>query len=1442
MAILYQWQTSRDDGNTWQDISDTNPSFSGVRSPQLVLRNLTVQDHLSKIRAYISYSDPNVPAITSRPVTLFTIPTASWTHPQETISNDGTAVFNASVSLDRGQVLSYQWQKRTNSSTNFINIVNQAGSVSGANTPTLSLSNLTRSLNNNNQFRLVVMAKCCGTDAVSYSSDPATLFVSGFGQTLVVTRDPVSAIISSDNSITFSVTAQTVSEAPSTIPPSVVWQVETIGGWADLSLTGNTTSVTGSGGVITWTNTVTIPNVEADQKYRAVVSDGTTTIESASATVYSASTNPNPCSNCGGSGSGDPHYFFGNRAGFDDNKPSGGSKEIVMLYVRDKNTDTEYVISVKNTGAFRQSAPYSIQRVSGHVFKNKQKVQTVSSGTFSLMGVASVQVPGGGRWKFSWDILRPENLGLFLEIDIEMGGVWYWMLKSYIEYARGNTDFTGDRSFTDSSGNRVTSRYGRLGWPYIGWISADGISMGLAPYGLSRRNFEMNDDETAAGNPEDMSRFREIINPATVDDMRLNSSFWIRLSNVLQNKPPDTIGNNQILIPLVTKATITEQPTNTISTNGTATFRVETSKNTTFQWQKQLANSNVWNDIPGAITKVLTIQTAPADDKSKYRVLIEDRNITSSAATLTVARTIKVTQEPTNQNAVNLAAQFGVVATGVSPLVYTWQKSTDQGKNFETIVGENTNILSLSNLKAEDDGSFYRVIIDDGAGDRYTSGNSILSINPVITITQQPINSIANDDEEASFIVQASCNNGGLLYRWQTANPNSNVYTNIGEPDPSGFKLSLSGLKVSDNNRKYRVQLLSEIKSRTLLSNPATLSVPSSITIDQQPTDQVYVGGQAIFSISAGSTQPPMTFLWQYKGPKDTEFTNVDNVDGDTITITGATVFDDKTAYRVILEDTRDIEISNIAYLSVPASITINSQPSDQLSINKTATFSVSATSDQPPLSYQWQIRRPNEDNFIDIYNATSDTFVAENLGLTDDNTEYRVVLKDDFMTLISDVAKVDTTPQITITEQPAAYIPQDYKLSLSVNATTTNGELEYSWRKSEPDTNIFVPISGQNSRILELDVTPADSGTLYKAQVFVSGAIPKLSDTVKINIPKSISLVNQLPITQTVNFPNKNIVLSIEAETTQPPLLYQWQKSIPQKIELNYTYNNNDIFYDQTELFLPFDGENNSKSIVDLSKNALSGLLYVNNSQDDNSANVNLSTSIFKQGSSSCKFGERGSIRISDPDDYLKFDLSDFTIECWYYPTSYAEMAIMSRRLGDRHPNYGAEGWVLSPTRFRAKIDNVWSDTWINDSANLEAIPLNEWTHVALSRRLGVYRLFRNGSLVGEFSNSGVLDETSGSINIGIAKADNHEWQLNGYIDQLKITKGVARYTKNFNPEAQIDTTYSALYDSNVFADIPGANSPVLELVNLGDVNNSEKYRVVLSDRVSSLIVEDII
>jgi hypothetical protein len=137
----------------------------------------------------------------------------------------------------------------------------------------------------------------------------------------------------------------------------------------------------------------------------------------------------------------------------------------------------------------------------------------------------------------------------------------------------------------------------------------------------------------------------------------------------------------------------------------------------------------------------------------------------------------------------------------------------------------------------------------------------------------------------------------------------------------------------------------------------------------------------------------------------------------------------------------------------------------------------------------------------------------------------------------------------------------------------------------------------------------------------------------------------------------------------------------------------------------------------------------------------------------------------------------------------------------------------------------------------------INTWTHLALTRSNNTYRLFRDGLLVGSFYNTLPLDETSGSINIGGSSGENIELQWIGYIDRFKITNGIARYTSSFDPDpsATIDTDYTTYGNYGAYLDVPGANSSSLNLTNLADINNGEKYRVILTDQVSQIITEAI-
>lgn len=73
-------------------------------------------------------------------------------------------------------------------------------------------------------------------------------------------------------------------------------------------------------------------------------------------------------------------------------------------------------------------------------------------------------------------------------------------------------------------------------------------------------------------------------------------------------------------------------------------------------------------------------------------------------------------------------------------------------------------------------------------------------------------------------------------------------------------------------------------------------------------------------------------------------------------------------------------------------------------------------------------------------------------------------------------------------------------------------------------------------------------------------------------------------------------------------------------------------------------------------------------------------------------------------------------------------------------------------------------------------------WYHLALTRAAGTLRLFLNGALLGSAANSTDFNSTNfrlGALPSGVGL-------LTGYIDEVRITKGLARYIDTFTPPSE--------------------------------------------------------
>jgi len=177
---------------------------------------------------------------------------------------------------------------------------------------------------------------------------------------------------------------------------------------------------------------------------------------------------------------------------------------------------------------------------------------------------------------------------------------------------------------------------------------------------------------------------------------------------------------------------------------------------------------------------------------------------------------------------------------------------------------------------------------------------------------------------------------------------------------------------------------------------------------------------------------------------------------------------------------------------------------------------------------------------------------------------------------------------------------------------------------------------------------------------------------------------------------------------------------------------------------------------------------------------NAQVSTSVVKFGTGSMSFDGSGDYLTSYNTNLHLFGTQDFTVECWVYPNSFpSEAAIISTA----HPT-DYQGFTLNVGTSGNIIIALGSGgSWtVAASSGTGTLSATQWQHLALTRSGNVFRIFINGTQTWTTTNSISLTNTNNLMAIGGRTVAGGQY-FNGYIDDLRITKGIARYTTTFTP-----------------------------------------------------------
>jgi hypothetical protein len=166
------------------------------------------------------------------------------------------------------------------------------------------------------------------------------------------------------------------------------------------------------------------------------------------------------------------------------------------------------------------------------------------------------------------------------------------------------------------------------------------------------------------------------------------------------------------------------------------------------------------------------------------------------------------------------------------------------------------------------------------------------------------------------------------------------------------------------------------------------------------------------------------------------------------------------------------------------------------------------------------------------------------------------------------------------------------------------------------------------------------------------------------------------------------------------------------------------------------------------------------------------VSTTQAQWPTTSMKFDGTGDYLTAPSNSAFAFGTGDFTIECWVYLNASKDQAIIDTR--NTGPSTSGIAIAINSSNFPYVYVN--GTTLFTSST---ALSNTTWTYLAIVKSSNVITLYINGVKPSTGSGTSTTNLTDTSLTIaGIidARDTTTTYKLNGYIQDLRITKGVAR------------------------------------------------------------------
>lgn len=238
------------------------------------------------------------------------------------------------------------------------------------------------------------------------------------------------------------------------------------------------------------------------------------------------------------------------------------------------------------------------------------------------------------------------------------------------------------------------------------------------------------------------------------------------------------------------------------------------------------------------------------------------------------------------------------------------------------------------------------------------------------------------------------------------------------------------------------------------------------------------------------------------------------------------------------------------------------------------------------------------------------------------------------------------------------------------------------------------------------------------------------------------------------------------------------------------------DADFNKVALLLHCDGADDSTTFTDKSPSPKTFAAY---------GGAKIATAQSKFGGASLRTSS-GGLYLSGGENPLHMGVSDFTVECWLRPDTSAAGAIIN----NYDSGITSSGFVVQSNGSGVVAAYFYSgSTAIAATSASGKFAAGVWQHLAVVRHGASFVLYLNGLNIASASvGTSVMNAASAPMRIGM-ESNTGAYPISAYFDELRVTKGSARYTANFTPLTEAfpdsDITYSL---SGAVEDSAGASA----------------------------------